>query len=648
MKLFTKEIDKKLFDQYSKGNNLESQMVVAKIFNPYGRGTWYILNSDPEDSDYLWAIVDLFEVEIGSVLRSELESIKVPPFRLGLERDTSFRPINAKELYDGLMSGKHYAHGGDIQSSMAKGGYLEYRGTITDDAVKSILQNDFPNANYQLSFNWLNGNRIYAQKDVLQKIRKHLIGEYGIKSEIGGNDKIGLPYIYIQNQIIDKMEHGGSIEDENREMVLNDNNQIIHHTKELPSAIKGKRVPAWVVANVNESANNLSDATHYMDGQKMANGGDIKGALNFVRQQSYLAKTRADKIKWFDKLPLTEKQDLFYKRKGRKISLDQYLKDIDKVAIWNKVHNEDYNNYAHGGSMDSQQGIDLFEDYENIPANVQSVLDNHEDAFMDGDYKELQKALTQLKKIGYTFEYELDGQAYDLRPIGTKGKSEMNTFKDGGEINTNVEMIEDKDGSQYLFPKNSKNKTLGVKFEKGGDVKPQIYIEFLNKKKGFAKDTKHFDSYADAVKWGKENFENFNMDMIKYKFEDGGSMSNKYPKFQYKGDNRFYYYVVDENEDTYTLVAEDKLDLWENAKQPDKSIYYEEIENKDEMEAYVSDKMAKGGKVNKVAKVMHEFKEGNLHSGKSEKIVTNPKQAIAIALSEAKNNQERKGWKHKK
>jgi len=37
----------------------------------------------------------------------------------------------------------------------------------------------------------------------------------------------------------------------------------------------------------------------------------------------------------------------------------------------------------------------------------------------------------------------------------------------------------------------------------------------------------------------------------------------------------------------------------------------------------------------KVAQVMHEFKAGELHSGKSDTIVTNPKQAIAIALSEA-------------
>lgn len=39
----------------------------------------------------------------------------------------------------------------------------------------------------------------------------------------------------------------------------------------------------------------------------------------------------------------------------------------------------------------------------------------------------------------------------------------------------------------------------------------------------------------------------------------------------------------------------------------------------------------------KIEKVMHEAKEGELHSGsKSGPVVTNPKQAIAIALSEAK------------
>ncbi len=38
----------------------------------------------------------------------------------------------------------------------------------------------------------------------------------------------------------------------------------------------------------------------------------------------------------------------------------------------------------------------------------------------------------------------------------------------------------------------------------------------------------------------------------------------------------------------------------------------------------------------KVGEAMHEMHEGKLKSGKSDKKVTNPKQAIAIGLSEAR------------
>jgi hypothetical protein len=62
---------------------------------------------------------------------------------------------------------------------------------------------------------------------------------------------------------------------ENAEMVLNNNKQIAHHTKELESAVKGKNVPAWVVAKVNRSATDLSDATHYLEGTKLAKGGKL-------------------------------------------------------------------------------------------------------------------------------------------------------------------------------------------------------------------------------------------------------------------------------------------------------------------------------------------------------------------------------------
>jgi len=49
------------------------------------------------------------------------------------------------------------------------------------------------------------------------------------------------------------------------------------------------------------------------------------------------------------------------------------------------------------------------------------------------------------------------------------------------------------------------------------------------------------------------------------------------------------------------------------------------------------------GNKSKVEKVMHEFKDGSLHSGsKKGPQVTNRKQAIAIALSEAKKAAGRK------
>ena len=105
-KLFTKQVDDMLFKQYDFGNDLSKHKFVAKIFNPYGSGVWYLLNSDPTDPDYIWAIVDLFEIEVGSVSRESLEMMKVPPFGLNLERDMYFQPINAEELFQRVLQGE--------------------------------------------------------------------------------------------------------------------------------------------------------------------------------------------------------------------------------------------------------------------------------------------------------------------------------------------------------------------------------------------------------------------------------------------------------------------------------------------------------------------------------------------------------------
>lgn len=57
---------------------------------------------------------------------------------------------------------------------------------------------------------------------------------------------------------------------------------------------------------------------------------------------------------------------------------------------------------------------------------------------------------------------------------------------------------------------------------------------------------------------------------------------------------------------------------------------------------------SKKAKKARVKEEMHKFKEGELHSGsKKGPVVTNPKQAIAIALSESGQSKKKKKAKKK-
>jgi hypothetical protein len=162
-----------------------NQKVVAKIFNPYGKGRWYLMNSDPADPDYLWGIVQMgSEVEIGSISRRELENIRFSAWRLPLERDLSFSPKDATIIYDGLKAGKIFK----------KGGFVE--------------------------------------------------------------------------------------KEANKDMLLNYAQEFKHHSTEFAKAAKqSKQVMPWVIAKAERASTDLSDITHYLDGEnsKYAEGGITNG-----------------------------------------------------------------------------------------------------------------------------------------------------------------------------------------------------------------------------------------------------------------------------------------------------------------------------------------------------------------------------------
>lgn len=105
MKLITKAIEKKAQNQFPMGSDI-GQMVVAKFFDPCGSWTWYLMNQDPADPDYLWGIVKGSDIEIGSFSLSELSNHK-GSLGIGIERDRYFTPKPAKEIWDRLTKGEH-------------------------------------------------------------------------------------------------------------------------------------------------------------------------------------------------------------------------------------------------------------------------------------------------------------------------------------------------------------------------------------------------------------------------------------------------------------------------------------------------------------------------------------------------------------
>lgn len=56
--------------------------------------------------------------------------------------------------------------------------------------------------------------------------------------------------------------------------------------------------------------------------------------------------------------------------------------------------------------------MDLFENYEQQPENLKTILKKYENG--EFDYIECENLLKEVESIGYTFEYGLDAEPYDL------------------------------------------------------------------------------------------------------------------------------------------------------------------------------------------------------------------------------------------
>jgi hypothetical protein len=223
--------------------------------------------------------------------------------------------------YGGNTGSKKYKLGDGYSSDFDYDGMLEMglKANVSwGEAKLRKLYDSFEDVNYHTAIkplwsaiNYLKNGRNSLAK--LELVEFHKL----VENEITGED--------------DQYGKGGGVNSENAEMVLNNNKQIAHHTKELQSAVKGKNVPAWVVAKVNRSASDLSDATHYLDGSKYNKGGNLGWA---TPQADYLSASD-----WQDLASVKEQVDAGNYDYAMKLasSLDTIVRDEIPLDVWVKM-----------------------------------------------------------------------------------------------------------------------------------------------------------------------------------------------------------------------------------------------------------------------------------------------------------------------
>jgi len=104
MKLLTKEI-MEAFKKQGRCDEKkpEDTKIIVKFFNPCGAAIWYATEYDEENRTFFgWANLGDDEcAELGYFSLDELQSIKCPPFGLGIERDLHLGDHNLAEVMNG-------------------------------------------------------------------------------------------------------------------------------------------------------------------------------------------------------------------------------------------------------------------------------------------------------------------------------------------------------------------------------------------------------------------------------------------------------------------------------------------------------------------------------------------------------------------
>ena len=103
--------------------------------------------------------------------------------------------------------------------------------------------------------------------------------------------------------------------------------------------------------------------------------------------------------------------------KGKKHELEHTDNQevAEKIALHHLAETPDYYEKIEAIGLEDGGEIDLFEHYDELPEEVQAVLNRY--ATDDETYENAEALLQELQPLGYTFEYGLDASPYNLRKI---------------------------------------------------------------------------------------------------------------------------------------------------------------------------------------------------------------------------------------
>jgi hypothetical protein len=246
------------------------------------------------------------------------------------------------------------------------------------------------------------------------------------------------------------------------------------------------------------------------DESKMADGGNLEKGYNNPEKSTHVL--HIDGGNWYlEKIDSTH----FYmsnnpNSRGMAHHVDQHRGEpyYEEVRSWLKS-----TKFAEGGR------IDLFEDYENIPPNVQKILDKYAEEFGEDfgsmDYSDMADMHKEIVAVGYTFESGLDNMPYGLRPVGVK-LNELRDYEDepddemakggGIDIKNRQTVVAYKNDLRASYVIDKKNRGFKITRLTGSVLMP------------FGTD------YTDDWrKWFKNNTDNFEILMA-----TGGTIDNSY------------------------------------------------------------------------------------------------------------------------